>query len=108
MFSDKDLESIKRTVEQMHDIVQRGKENDYSPQLLTLLEGRLDACRNQLSHLHEHLSNLSLELAPTHEKLISILRSVAAANTRRNVCPWGGPSPSSVHLTSFEVSNRRS
>ncbi|KAI9771330.1 MAG: hypothetical protein M1840_002300 [Geoglossum simile] len=84
MFSDKDLESISRTIEQMHDIVQRGKENNYSPQFLALLEERLNACRDQLSHLHEHLSNLSLELAPTHEKLISILRSIAAANTRRN------------------------
>jgi len=91
MFSDKDLESIKRTVEQMHDIVQRGKENNYSPQLLTLLEGRLDICRDQISHLHEHLSNLSPELAPVHEKLISILRSIAAANTRRNVCLCDGP-----------------
>ncbi|KAH0543810.1 hypothetical protein FGG08_001849 [Glutinoglossum americanum] len=81
MFSEKDLESISRTIGQMSDIIQRGKDN-YSPQLVILLEVRLEVCRAQLSRLHDHLSNLSPELAPVHEQLISILRSIAAANTR--------------------------
>jgi hypothetical protein len=84
MFSEKDLESVDRTVGQMHDIVQQGK-NNYSPQLVILIEARLEACRAQLSRLHECLSTLSPELAPIHEKLISILRSVSAANTRTKV-----------------------
>jgi hypothetical protein len=105
MFSEKDIESISRTVQQMHDIVQRGKDN-YSPQLSILLEARLEVCRVQLSHLHDHLSHLSPELAPIHEKLISILRSISAANTRTKVYLLG--ISSSTHLTHLIVPNRGS
>jgi len=69
----------------MHETLQRGR-NTHSPHLLTLLENRLSTCRNLLSGLQASLVDLSPELTPTHEKLVSILRSIAAANTRSKVC----------------------
>lgn len=68
----------------MHETLQRGS-NTYSPHLLTLLENRLSTCRNLLFELQASLADLSPELTPTHEKLVSILRSIAAANTRSKV-----------------------
>ena len=89
----------------MQDTVQRGKD-DHSPHLLTLLSNRLGTCRNLLSELQAMLADLSPELTPTHEKLVSILRSIAAANTRSKV------SLTFVHyciksLTSLPVSSLR-
>ncbi|MCJ1255538.1 hypothetical protein MMC24_003354 [Lignoscripta atroalba] len=81
-FSAKDLESIGNTFDSMRETLQRGKET-YSPHLLTLLENRLNTCQNILAELQASLANLSPELSPVHEKLISILRSIAAANTRQ-------------------------
>jgi hypothetical protein len=68
----------------MQDNVDRG-EGVYSPHLLTLLGARLEKCRKLLSELQRGLSFLSPELAPTHETLVSILRSTSAANTRSKV-----------------------
>jgi hypothetical protein len=58
----------------------------YSPALLTLLESRLDKCELLLEKLQSGLSQLSPELVPTHETLVSILRSTSAVNTRSKVC----------------------
>lgn len=68
----------------MRETLERGKET-YSPHLLTLLQNRLDKCQVTLSELRKPLANLSPELTPIHEKLVSILRSMAAANTRHKV-----------------------
>ncbi|KAI9814991.1 MAG: hypothetical protein M1827_002834 [Pycnora praestabilis] len=81
-YSAKDLESINNTLESMRDTLRQGKDT-YSPHLLTLLEARLETCQNLLSELQHNLSDLSPELTPTHEKLVSILRSISAANTRQ-------------------------
>ncbi|MCJ1298610.1 hypothetical protein MMC08_001400 [Hypocenomyce scalaris] len=81
-YSAKDLESISHTFDSMRETLQRGKET-YSPHLLTLLQNRLDSCRNLLSELQEPLASLSPTLTPVHEKLVSILRSISAANTRQ-------------------------
>lgn len=80
-FSQKDLDSISNTLNGMQETVERGQDT-YAPQLLRLLQTRLDACRSQLADLQHDLSYLSPELAPTHETLVSILRSTSAANTR--------------------------
>ena len=68
----------------MRETIERGKDT-YSPHLLTLLTNRLDTCHIVLEELQATLAHLSPELVPTHERLISILRSMAAANTRHNV-----------------------
>ncbi|KAI4190823.1 MAG: hypothetical protein L6R41_000518 [Letrouitia leprolyta] len=81
-YSPKDLESISHAIDSMQDTVTRGTEN-YSPQLLKLLGYRLDTCRNLLSNLQSSLVDLSPELTPVYERLVSILRSISAANTRQ-------------------------
>lgn len=69
----------------MRQNVDRGKEL-YSPALLTLLENRLEQCQLSLEKLQKGLAALGPELAPTHETLVSILRSTSAVNTRSKVC----------------------
>ncbi|KAM5451648.1 hypothetical protein McanCB49686_005711 [Microsporum canis] len=80
-FSQKDLDSISGTLDSVESNISRGQ-NTYSPHLLKLLETRLESCRSQLAELQHELSLLSPELTPTHETLVSILRSTSAANTR--------------------------
>ncbi|KAF6224073.1 hypothetical protein HO133_010647 [Letharia lupina] len=81
-FSAKDLDSASHTLNKMQDTLQRGKET-YSPHLLTLLDNRLNTCRNILADLQASLADLSPALTPVHERLVSILRSISAANTRQ-------------------------
>jgi hypothetical protein len=80
-YSTKDLSSITKTLADMHETLERGRDT-YSPALLTLLESRLDKCQLKLEKLQSGLAKLSLELASTHETLVSILRSTSAVNTR--------------------------
>ncbi|KAG8528014.1 uncharacterized protein KY384_006930 [Bacidia gigantensis] len=80
-FSAKDLESIGHNLDKMQDVIKRGKEH-HPPHLLTLLQNRMDICWNILAELRDSLSNLSPTLTPIHERLVSILRSISAANTR--------------------------
>ncbi|RJE26309.1 hypothetical protein PHISCL_01378 [Aspergillus sclerotialis] len=65
----------------MRQNVERGKEM-YSPALLTLLQNRLEQCQLSLEKLQKGLAVLAPDLAPTHETLVSILRSTSAVNTR--------------------------
>ena len=83
-YSAKDLDSVSHTLDTMSETLDRGKET-YSPHLLTLLENRLDTCRNILVDLKVSLADSSPELTPIHERLVSILRSISAANTRYKV-----------------------
>ncbi|CAF9931876.1 MAG: hypothetical protein HETSPECPRED_008206 [Heterodermia speciosa] len=80
-FTAKDLESIGQRLDDMQETLQRGKET-HSPHLLTLLANQLTTCRGILEQLRISLAGLSPELTPTHERLVSILRSISAANTR--------------------------
>lgn len=75
---------MESTLARMEETLERAKEA-YSPDLLKLLENRLLSCAQQLKDLRAYLSDLSPELTPTWEKLVSILRSTAAANTRSKV-----------------------
>ncbi|MCJ1476672.1 hypothetical protein MMC13_005340 [Lambiella insularis] len=81
-YSAKDLDGIETTFATMRETLQRGKDT-YSPHLLTLLANRLDTCHLILEELYRRLKDLSPELVPTHEKLVSILRSMAACNCRK-------------------------
>ena len=83
-FSAKDLDSIEHRFVIMRETILRGQDA-YSPHLLTLLSNRLDTCHKILEELHASMAEMSPDLAPIHEKLVSILRSMAAANTRSNV-----------------------
>lgn len=83
-YSEKDLQSLGETMEKMHMIVERGKDT-YSPGLVTLLIARLHTCDTLLEQRRKKLAVLSPELSPIYEKLISILRTMSAANTKQKV-----------------------
>ncbi|KAF4313811.1 hypothetical protein GTA08_BOTSDO00853 [Botryosphaeria dothidea] len=80
-FSPKDLDSVESRLKEYRTSVERGKET-YSPSLITLLEARMDICQELLEKLKHTLEKLSPELKPIYEKLVSILRSLSACNTR--------------------------
>ncbi|KAL4896485.1 hypothetical protein BDV59DRAFT_170761 [Aspergillus ambiguus] len=80
-YSSKDLASITKTLEAMRQTLERAHET-HSPALLTLLESRLEKCQLHLNKLQQGLTAMSPDLAPTHETLVSILRSTSAVNTR--------------------------
>lgn len=80
-FSPKDLESIEGQLKHHRDIIERGRDT-YDPSLLTLLEARVDICEHTLAECKGMLSHLTPEMAPTYDKLVSILRSLSACNTK--------------------------
>lgn len=83
-YSPKDLESISQHIEQWQASVTQG-EDAHSPHLLTLLNARIDVCRERLHELQTSLSKLDPEMMGTYEKLVSILRSLSYCNTRTKV-----------------------
>ncbi|OJJ89596.1 uncharacterized protein ASPGLDRAFT_266840 [Aspergillus glaucus CBS 516.65] len=85
-YSSKDLSSITKTLADMRQTLERGRQT-YSPALLKLLESRIQQCEWHLESLQKGLSILAPELAPTHETLVSILRSTSAVNTRSKFSP---------------------
>lgn len=84
-YSPKDLESIAHHVDQWQASVDRGQD-EHSESLLTLLSARIDVCKHTLEELQESLSKLDPQMMGTYDKLVSILRSLSACNTRSRVC----------------------
>ncbi|KAI9754711.1 MAG: hypothetical protein M1815_005471 [Lichina confinis] len=82
-YGPQDLESGLHTLDRIDDVVRKGRDT-YSPHVLTLLEARVQTCRKILSQLQRAIADISPQLLPIYEKLISILRSVSAANTRHH------------------------
>lgn len=80
-FSPKDLHSIEDRLQACREIIARGKESQ-DPDILTLLEARVDVCDQTLGECQGMLSHLTPEMTPTYEKLVSILRSLSACNTK--------------------------
>ncbi|KAK5127642.1 hypothetical protein LTR85_006983 [Meristemomyces frigidus] len=80
-YSPHDLTSISQHIEQWQAAVTQGKDA-HSPHLLTLLNARIDVCRERLHELQTRLSSLDPEMMGTYEKLVSILRSLSYCNTR--------------------------
>jgi hypothetical protein len=68
----------------MEETLEKGKDS-YSPHLLTRLHYRMEICHKILQDLQDFLASLSPEMVPTWEKLVSLLRSTAALNTRSKV-----------------------
>lgn len=87
LYSTKDLESASHTLTVIEETLRHGEENQ-SSHLLVLLENRLVSCRIILYELQLSLVGLSPELTHVHERLISILRSISAANTRQKACQF--------------------
>ena len=84
-YSTKDLVSLQNTVDNMERTLEHGKEK-YSPYLMTRIKYRIEICQTLLQELRDFLSTLSPETIPIWEKLVSILRAIAALNTRTKVC----------------------
>ncbi|KAK5167898.1 hypothetical protein LTR04_007006 [Oleoguttula sp. CCFEE 6159] len=80
-YSTKDLDGISNQLRQYENSVERGRA-DHDANLITLLEARIQICRTLLAELRQALSHLSAEDSGTYEKLVSILRSLSACNTR--------------------------
>lgn len=90
VYSAKDLGSIKSTLEDLCNSI-RDAANDESPDkrhppyMLTLLSNRIKLCNSTLEKLQKRLERVPQSLLETHEKLVSILRSISLANTKSKV-----------------------
>lgn len=84
LYSAKDLEHISLTLVKIRETIENSGEK-YSPKLLTLLSTRVDSLQASLDNLTSRLDRLKGDLPLIHEKLISILRSMSAANTHSKV-----------------------
>ncbi|KIW18764.1 hypothetical protein PV08_03053 [Exophiala spinifera] len=80
-YSKKDLTGLEHTLNKMQSTLEHGKDV-YSNHLLTRIKYRLEICQAMLQELSDFLSTLSPEMVPVWEKLVSILRAIAALNTR--------------------------
>lgn len=80
-YSAKDLEAVAKNLADCRSYCERGKD-EHSPHLLTLLEARIAVCEETLAELRLNLSQLTPELTPKWEKLVSLLRSLAGCNAR--------------------------
>lgn len=80
-YSKKDLTSLENTLQKMQATLEHGKDV-YSDHLLRRIQYRLEICKAMLKELSDFLSTLSPEMVPLWEKLVSILRAIAALNTR--------------------------
>jgi len=83
-YSPKDLGGIAHHIDQWQASVERGRDQ-HSPQMLTLVEARINVCKERLHELQGMLSQLNPEVMGTYEKLVSILRSLSACNARTKV-----------------------
>lgn len=84
LFSEKDLESMRKTLEQLSSSISEADEA-HSPYLIKLLAKRVELCQSSLANLQKKLDRLDDTLIAVHEKLISIIRSMALANTKAKV-----------------------
>jgi len=84
-YSSKDLEALDKNIQDCRHYVEQGRE-DYSRHLLTLLDARIEVCEERMADLKLNLSELTPELTPKWDKLVSILRSLAGCNARSKVC----------------------
>lgn len=91
LYCEKDLAHISQTLERLGSIVKNAKPS-HSPRLLTLLSNRIDICQQSSENLTKRLERISKDLAPTHEKIISLLRSISLANTKSKVSSYSGGS----------------
>lgn len=80
-YQPKDLDSLDNTLAKMRQTMKKDEEK-YSPYLLTRITYRIELCEKLLEQLRDFLKTLSPPMVPTWEKLVSLLRALAALNTR--------------------------
>lgn len=84
LFSAKDLDSMSKTLEMLSNSISEADEA-HSPYLIKLLARRVELCQTSLENLQKKLDGLDESLLPVQEKVISIIRSMALANTKAKV-----------------------
>lgn len=77
----KDLTGIDKQLEKTKQSVERGRAK-HNEHVWLLLDARIHNCETTLAELKLILSQLSPQLTPTHEKLVSILRSMSGLSTK--------------------------
>lgn len=87
LFSAKDLESMGGTLKMLSKCISSDDAADeaHSPYLIKLLSKRTELCQVSLENLQKRLDGLDGSLLPVQEKVISIIRSMALANTKAKV-----------------------
>lgn len=104
-----DMKSIEEHLTKWEQTIERSRE-EHSEALLTLLEARIAISKGTLRELQAPLSKLTGDHMRRYERLVSILRSLSACNTRSRVsCAisfLGSAGPG--QLTSHTVSAQRS
>lgn len=90
LYSGKDLESIYSTLAKLRVTLDQAEgkgssDPHYSPILNLLVRHRLGLCQEMTDKLQKRLDRFSDCLLDKHEKLISLIRSMAHANTKSKV-----------------------
>lgn len=80
----RDIAGIENVLKNMRRTLDKGADQ-YSPYMLTRIKYRIEVCQTMIDDLKEFLSTLTPETKPIWEKLVSILRAIAALNTRSKV-----------------------
>lgn len=102
LYSEKDLQSMSTTLGRLSESIQRAATGDvpvntsHSPYLITLLANRVSLCQTALAQLEHNLESIAPSILEKHEKCISILRCMCAANTKTKVCTLSLPPPTSL------------
>ncbi|OQO05270.1 hypothetical protein B0A48_09037 [Cryoendolithus antarcticus] len=79
-YSPTDLDGIEGHIVKWEGSVERHP--DDSEHMITLLKARIAVCKQTLQELRDGLSRLDPQMLATYQKLVSILRSLSACNTR--------------------------
>ncbi|KAI0405987.1 hypothetical protein F4802DRAFT_606517 [Xylaria palmicola] len=87
LFSAKDLDSMSHTLEHLSEIVHHNSTTEAAPWLETLIASRIERCRVSLTKLQKKIEEIAEPLRPTAERLVSILRQIATANTKSKFSP---------------------
>ncbi|TDL23623.1 hypothetical protein BD410DRAFT_786858 [Rickenella mellea] len=83
VYNEADLAPFHRRIGELRDIVRSDIESGKHPEAMTkLLERQLNECDGIVTMLQESLSELSVELIPIHEKLVSLRRQLVALAAR--------------------------
>ncbi|KAH7148403.1 hypothetical protein EDB81DRAFT_462074 [Dactylonectria macrodidyma] len=87
LYTAKDLGSIQSTLGNLAHSIQQGSkehvpEKQPPPYMLALLSNRVELCQATLAKLQKRLERVPEPLLSTHQKLVSILRAIALANTK--------------------------
>ncbi|KAF9245344.1 hypothetical protein BU15DRAFT_85662 [Melanogaster broomeanus] len=79
VYNESDLASFHRRLEELRSIVQHDAESGKHPEAMTkLLERQLNECDAIVRSLQDSLSEISVELIPVHERLVTIRRKLVA------------------------------